>query len=103
MPCGQSQTLEGPPVDTRSGNDLVLTAEKGARVGHAFVINFSWNSADAFSTILEAAGKIPLPPYMNRDAENDDSNGTKLSMRQAMGLLQHQLQVYTSLLESLTN
>ena len=59
------------PLTLDLGNDLVLTAEKGARVGHAFVIHFSWNSADAFSTILEAAGKIPLPPYMNRDAENE--------------------------------
>ena len=60
------------PLTLDLGNDLVLTAEKGARVGHAFVIHFSWNSTDAFSTILEAAGKIPLPPYMNRDAENED-------------------------------
>ena len=54
------------------GHDLVLTAEKGIRIGHAFVIHFSWNSEAAFSTVLEIAGKIPLPPYMNRDAENTD-------------------------------
>ena len=54
------------------GDDLVLTAEKGIRIGHAFVIHFSWNSEAAFSTVLEIAGKIPLPPYMNRDAENTD-------------------------------
>ncbi len=54
------------------GHGLVLTAEKGIRIGHAFVIHFSWNSEAAFSTVLEIAGKIPLPPYMNRDAENTD-------------------------------
>lgn len=54
------------------GHGLVLTAEKGIRVGHAFVIHFSWNSEAAFSTVLEIAGKIPLPPYMNRVAENTD-------------------------------
>ena len=55
------------------GHGLVLTAEKGIRIGHAFVIHFSWNSEAAFSTVLEIAGKIPLPPYMNRDAENTDA------------------------------
>ena len=54
------------------GDDLVLTAEKGIRIGHAFVIHFSWNSEAAFSRVLDVAGKIPLPPYMNRDAENTD-------------------------------
>ena len=54
------------------GDDLVLTAEKGNRIGHAFVIHFSWNSEDAFSRVIDVAGKIPLPPYMNRDAENTD-------------------------------
>lgn len=54
------------------GHGLVLTAEKGIRVGHAFVIHFSWNSEAAFSNVLEIAGKIPLPPYMNRVAENTD-------------------------------
>ena len=54
------------------GHGLVLTAEKGIRIGHAFVIHFSWNSEAAFSTVLEIAGKIPLPPYMNRDPENAD-------------------------------
>ncbi len=54
------------------GDGLVLTAEKGIRIGHAFVIHFTWNSDAAFSTVLESAGKIPLPPYMNRDAEPTD-------------------------------
>lgn len=54
------------------GNGLVLTVEKGIRRGHAFVIHFSWNSTHTFSSVLEIAGKIPLPPYMNREAENED-------------------------------
>ena len=54
------------------GDGIVLTAEKGIRIGHAFVIHFSWNNDTAFSKVLEIAGKIPLPPYMNRDAENAD-------------------------------
>ena len=54
------------------GDGLVLTAEKGIRIGHAFVIHFSWNNDTEFSKVLEIAGKIPLPPYMNRDAENAD-------------------------------
>ena len=52
--------------------ELRLTAEKGERLGDMFVISFRWNSEDSFSDILELAGKIPLPPYMNREADEDD-------------------------------
>lgn len=53
---------------------LRLTAEKGERLGDMFVISFRWNSTDTFSHILELAGKIPLPPYMNREADAEDVN-----------------------------
>ena len=69
---GNLKRLKDHALHLELGHGLVLTAEKGIRIGHAFVIHFSWNSEAAFSTVLEIAGKIPLPPYMNRDAENTD-------------------------------
>src|SRR5690554_6487402 len=38
------------------------------------IINFTWDNSDfTFSDLLEAAGKLPIPPYLNRPAEvNDD-------------------------------
>lgn len=36
-------------------------------------IEFSWNNPDlSFGQILEYAGKIPIPPYLNRDSEDSD-------------------------------
>jgi len=49
---------------------------KAARVekkeGHS-VVQFSWNKpAFSFAEVLDAAGEIPLPPYLNRKAEPSD-------------------------------
>ena len=52
----------------------VLTAEKIEQKGEYFLINFSWEPNDlCFSEILEIFGKIPLPPYINRNSENNDN------------------------------
>jgi S-adenosylmethionine:tRNA ribosyltransferase-isomerase len=39
------------------------------------IIEFSWNPPElSFSEILETAGTIPIPPYLNRKAETTDRN-----------------------------
>ncbi|MCD4694915.1 MAG: S-adenosylmethionine:tRNA ribosyltransferase-isomerase, partial [Bacteroidales bacterium] len=39
------------------------------------LVKFSWEPAQySFSEVLEASGIIPLPPYMNRKAEDSDKN-----------------------------
>jgi S-adenosylmethionine:tRNA ribosyltransferase-isomerase len=35
-------------------------------------VKISWNSEESFSELVEAFGKIPLPPYLNRDSEERD-------------------------------
>lgn len=35
-------------------------------------VKISWNSEGSFSELVEAFGKIPLPPYLNRDSEERD-------------------------------
>ena len=60
------------PLHLELADDLTLTAIKGERSGQGFVIDFSWTGAYTFSEVLNVAGQIPLPPYMNRDAEDDD-------------------------------
>lgn len=37
-------------------------------------VKISWNSEDNFSDLVEAFGKIPLPPYLNRESEETDIN-----------------------------
>jgi S-adenosylmethionine:tRNA ribosyltransferase-isomerase len=53
-------------------NDLVLKCLKGERSGQGFIIDFTWTGDYTFSEVLNIAGQIPLPPYMNRDAEDSD-------------------------------
>jgi S-adenosylmethionine:tRNA ribosyltransferase-isomerase len=55
------------------GQEIVLSAERVEKNDQYSEIEFSWTPAELpFATILEAAGEIPLPPYLNRDAEPED-------------------------------
>jgi S-adenosylmethionine:tRNA ribosyltransferase-isomerase len=52
---------------------LMLTARMIERSGNAFIIQFSWDKPVHFAEIIEYAGNIPIPPYLNREAEASDS------------------------------
>ena len=50
-----------------------ITAEKGDRVGDAFLVTFMWEDETvSFAEWLEAYGKMPLPPYIKREANAAD-------------------------------
>lgn len=50
-----------------------LTAKKTGITDNDVVVEFNWdNPAVSFSELLEAAGKLPIPPYLNRAAEASD-------------------------------
>lgn len=56
------------------GNRGNLYAEKLGSEGEAWRIKFSWNNKElCFAEVIEASGHIPLPPYINRDDENEDN------------------------------
>lgn len=50
-----------------------IKAEYIESKGNSHHVSFCWNEAYTFGEIIENAGKIPLPPYMNRSAEEMDS------------------------------
>ena len=55
------------------GEPVVLRAERISQNDQYAEIEFSWMPEDlSFASVLEAAGEIPLPPYLHRDAEPDD-------------------------------
>ena len=37
-------------------------------------VQFSWNSEAVFTEIIELMGKVPLPPYLNREVEDQDQS-----------------------------
>ena len=50
-----------------------LYAERVEKNDNYSVIDFSWEPSElSFAEILEAAGEIPLPPYLHREAEASD-------------------------------
>ncbi len=72
---GAKKWKQGPLVkELLMGNKAItLTAAKIEKPGDYFVIGFTWNDETvAFAEILHAAGLIPLPPYLNRDAGQED-------------------------------
>lgn len=55
------------------GRDVTLSVE---RLGSAAAVNhvrFSWNCGVSFAELLEAAGELPIPPYLNRATEESDT------------------------------
>jgi S-adenosylmethionine:tRNA ribosyltransferase-isomerase len=53
--------------------DFVLSAKIVSRTATSFVLELSWDSIEmTFAEILHFAGKVPLPPYLHRNAEVSD-------------------------------
>ena len=58
---------------TVGGKPVTLNATRLSQNDQYAEIEFSWSPADLpFASVLEAAGEIPLPPYLHRDAEPAD-------------------------------
>jgi len=49
-----------------------LIAKRVCQDGNDSIIHFTWTTLLTFSEVLENCGKIPIPPYLNREAEDDD-------------------------------
>lgn len=66
------------------GRDIVLTATHLGPYGTSQLIEFRWECSDStaangksvgcpFSDIIDAAGELPIPPYLNRQTEEADN------------------------------
>jgi S-adenosylmethionine:tRNA ribosyltransferase-isomerase len=72
---GNSKRWKSGTLDTEitvGDQKVILSAEKAGRSSDAFLVRFSWTTEHIFSDILETAGKIPLPPYLNRKPVETD-------------------------------
>lgn len=60
-----------------AGNDgdVILTAKKLLSKGQEHQVQFAWNNPSyTFSELLDIAGNLPIPPYLNRPSEKSDEN-----------------------------
>lgn len=59
------------PLDERV---IHIRAEHGEAVEGTFEVTFTWDEAEvSFAEWIEAYGKVPLPPYIRRAAEDSDT------------------------------
>lgn len=57
----------------REGKPVLMKAKMVEKLSDAFLIRFSWVPDDlVFTEIIEQSGLVPLPPYLNREAEETD-------------------------------
>lgn len=60
-------------LNINTGLQATLYAERTEKNDNYSVVRFSWEPEElSFAEILEAAGEIPLPPYLHREAEASD-------------------------------
>ncbi|MAE09078.1 MAG: S-adenosylmethionine tRNA ribosyltransferase [Bacteroidetes bacterium] len=53
---------------------VTLFAEKVSQLSEGFLVSFSWDNYDlTFSEIIHVVGQVPIPPYLNRKANTEDS------------------------------
>ncbi len=61
-------------IDFEYGNEPhTLRAEIVERGTREHIVRFRWTADCTFGELLEALGRIPIPPYLNRDSEELDN------------------------------
>lgn len=54
------------------GRTITLKASRGPVHGTSHRVDFRWDGGVSFAQLLEAAGEIPIPPYLNRESQESD-------------------------------
>ncbi len=54
------------------GREYTLSARRIGGEGDNHIIEFTWDVDMAFGQLLETLGRIPIPPYLNRESEEID-------------------------------
>ncbi len=54
------------------GKTTEIRAQKKAQEGNAFLVELSWAGGFSFAEVIEHAGVLPIPPYLNRETEESD-------------------------------
>lgn len=62
-----------------------LSVELCVKDTDACIVRFSWDRDVAFAEVLDDAGILPLPPYLNRDTEAEDEERYQTVYAQADG------------------
>lgn len=58
-----------------NGQTVHLTAQRKGTVGTSHLVEFQWSAQTkklSFAEIIDAAGELPIPPYLNRETQESD-------------------------------
>lgn len=58
---------------THEGREEWLRAWRAGDKGREQIVRFEWSAAMSFGELLELLGRIPIPPYLNRESEEIDN------------------------------
>lgn len=56
-----------------NGQPCLLEATRGEQIDKAHVVTFRWDVDATFGEIIEHLGRIPIPPYLNRESQEIDN------------------------------
>ncbi len=74
---GNSKRWKDTPLYTAVEIDrktVTLSATRLSRDGRTSIVQFQWNDPDiTFAKLIQAAGELPIPPYLNRATEDSDN------------------------------
>ena len=69
---GNAKKWHSEAINLKAGK-FILHAYKEQSLGNTFAVRFEWDEPDvSFAEILDAAGELPIPPYLNRKTEESD-------------------------------
>ncbi|MDE5876598.1 MAG: S-adenosylmethionine:tRNA ribosyltransferase-isomerase [Muribaculaceae bacterium] len=59
-----------------SGREFQLSARRLETLdGNTHAVEFTWDDSDiTFASVVDAAGRIPIPPYLRRESEDTDAD-----------------------------
>lgn len=67
------------------GQETVLKATFRGEQHTGFRIDFEWDGDFSFAEIIDSAGELPIPPYLNRDTEECDNTTYQTVYSKIMG------------------
>ena len=55
-----------------NGKQMTITATRKSEAGTSQLIEFQWDGGASLAEVIDAIGELPIPPYLNRKAEESD-------------------------------
>lgn len=69
---GNAKKWKNEKLLLRTTSGSKLQANLKGKEGNDYLVEFVWDSKISFSELMEDLGKVPLPPYIKRKAEESD-------------------------------